>query len=173
MSDEGASPAEILVESCRRNNTELLEQVLAGVEDKAGFLNSATDPVGNSGLHLAAANGSYECLDIILDIEGVEVDPVNRMQGETPLHSAVRYSDEEPEHGAFIVEELIEAGCDPRIKNKDGLKPVDLANPKNEDLVNTLRGAELALNMGNIEETNAQTEDSAAEEGSESGSESD
>ncbi len=43
-----------------------------------------------------------ECLDILLDQEGVEVDPINRLEKETPLHLAVRYSRLEPEHGAFI-----------------------------------------------------------------------
>lgn len=57
----------------------------------------------------------------------------------------VKYAREEPEHGAFLVEMMIEAGADPRIKNKQGLKPIDLADTSNQDLYDTLKGAELAL----------------------------
>jgi hypothetical protein len=56
-----------------------------------------------------------ECLDILLDVEGVEVDPINRMEGNTPLHFAVMYAEEEPEHaiaiGMICVEFWSLAGC--------------------------------------------------------------
>lgn len=87
-------------------------------------------------------------MDHILDQEGVEVDPINRIEGDTPLHSVVRYSGDEPEHGAYMVEMLIEAGCDPRIRNKNKQRPIDLASSDNEELIETLRGAEYALMMG-------------------------
>lgn len=64
----------------------------------------------------------WACLDDImeelLDQEGVEVDPVDRMEGDTPLHSAVRYVNKQDKadwKGAQpIVEILIEAGSDPK-----------------------------------------------------------
>lgn len=83
----------------------------------------------------------------------MEVDPINRQYGDTPLHSAVRYSLVEPEHGAFIVEVLIDAGADPRIKNKSGQKPIDLASSENLALIDTLQGAEFARTAGPIENT--------------------
>lgn len=92
-----------------------------------------------------------EVLDHILDKEDVEVDPVNRQFGDTPLHSAVRYSLTEPEHGAFIVEMLIDAGADPRIKNKNNQKPIDLASSTNTELIDTLQGAEFARTAGPVE----------------------
>ena len=57
-------------------------------------------------------------LDTLLDQEGLEVDPIDRLDGDTPLHKAVRFvnglSKEEWESGASIVELLIDAGADPR-----------------------------------------------------------
>lgn len=55
-----------------------------------------------------------EALDHLLDQEGLEVDPINRMEKETPLHKAVLYANKEKEHGLDVVEMLIDAGADPR-----------------------------------------------------------
>lgn len=65
--DNGASPRELLMEACRRNNTSLLEEVLSDLsaaggekatEHVAKTLNEARDGIGNGVLHLAASNGS-------------------------------------------------------------------------------------------------------------------
>ena len=51
----------------------------------------------------------------LLDQEGLEVDPVDRMEKETPLHKAVKYANTtDAEGGEMIVELLLEAGADPR-----------------------------------------------------------
>lgn len=59
-----------------------------------------------------------DVLDVLLDQEGLEVDPIDRMELDTPLHKAVRFinglSKEEWESGASIVELLLDAGADPR-----------------------------------------------------------
>lgn len=122
--DEGASPKELLLEACRRNNTTLLSEVFessslrSNADAIAKFLNTTTDALGASALHVAATYGSYEVLDMILDQEGVEIDGQDRREGDTPLHSAVRFSNgcsqEEREHGRAVVDILVDAGCDPR-----------------------------------------------------------
>lgn len=74
--------------------------------------------MGNYCLHIAASYGSYEVLDTLLDQEGLEVDPVDRLERDTPLHKAVRFVNGlekgEWEAGASIVELLLDAGADPR-----------------------------------------------------------
>jgi ankyrin repeat protein len=74
------------------------------------------DPLGNTALHVASTRGSLECLDVLLDQEGVEVDPRNRMEGNTPLHCAAKLSQEDgyEEEARGIIEMLLEAGADPR-----------------------------------------------------------
>lgn len=61
---------------------------------------------------------SDEVLDMLLDQEGLEVDPIDRMESDTPLHKAVRFinglSKEEWESAASIAELLLDAGADPR-----------------------------------------------------------
>lgn len=57
-------------------------------------------------------------LDHLLDQEGLEVDPLDRMDGDTPLHKAVRFVNKldknEWHSGAAFVELLVDAGADPR-----------------------------------------------------------
>lgn len=57
-------------------------------------------------------------LDTLLDQEGLEVDPVDRLEADIPLHKAVRFvnglSKDEWEAGASLVELLLDAGADPR-----------------------------------------------------------
>ncbi|KAI9856216.1 MAG: hypothetical protein M1824_005525 [Vezdaea acicularis] len=162
MSDEGASPAEQVFEACRRNNTELLQEIITKIHtssDKksahakvAQFLNSVTDALGNHCLHLAASSGSYEVLDILLDQEGLEVDPIDRMERDTPLHKSVRFVNElsktQWESGKTIVELLLDAGADPRTRNKAKLKAIELVDPRNIDLKSTLQKAEITLMAG-------------------------
>lgn len=55
---------------------------------------------------------------MLLDQEGLEVDPLDRMEKETPLHKAVRFANELPKQewgsGNAMVELLIDAGADTR-----------------------------------------------------------
>lgn len=106
---------------------------------------------------------------MLLDQEGLEIDELDRMEKDTPLHKAVRYvnglSQQEWQEGKEIVEILIDAGCDPRygnllrtyvwrsneyrIRNKANLKPIELVDPRNEELRLVLRKAENNLMIGN------------------------
>lgn len=59
-----------------------------------------------------------EVLDTLLDQEGLEVDPIDRLEADTPLHKAVRFVNGLPktewEAGGSLVELLLDAGADPR-----------------------------------------------------------
>ncbi|KAL8801507.1 MAG: hypothetical protein Q9182_004410 [Xanthomendoza sp. 2 TL-2023] len=155
MGDEGASPREVVLEACRRNNTSLLNEVLASLKtphDIADLLNTAKDGVGNHCLHLAASYGSYEVLDILLDQENLEVDPFDHLNRDTPLHKTVRFINTIPpskwETATSLADLLIDAGADPRIRNKAKQKPVDLVDPKNKHLREVLQKAEYSMTVG-------------------------
>lgn len=148
---EGASYPEQLLEAARRNNTELLLQIKSELnndqEKLANLINTTSEVITlNSPLHLATQLGNWEFIDIVLDIEGVEIDPINR-EGDTPLHLAVKYTIDEPEHGYFVIDNLLDAGSDPRIKDKHNLKPVDYVNKDNQKLKDLLESAEYAISM--------------------------
>ncbi|KAI5814716.1 ankyrin repeat-containing domain protein [Pyronema omphalodes] len=155
MSDEGASPRELLLEACRRDNTDLLEQILKE-NTSAEFLNDSRDALGNTALHVAAQYGSYHVMDELLDQEGLEVDPINTMEQETPLHKAVIYTRDDPELGLEVVKLLVDAGADPRIRNKAKMRPIDIADARNNELKEILRTAEYSINAGDdiVDESN-------------------
>lgn len=91
-------------------------------------------------------------LDTLLDQEGLEVDPVDRLEADIPLHKAVRFvnglAKDEWEAGAGVVELLLDAGADPMIRNKAKLRPFELVDPRNTELRSTLQKAEFALRAG-------------------------
>ena len=74
------------------------------------------------------------------------------MEKDTPLHKAVRYINSldksEWDSGHPIVEILLDAGCDPRIRNKAKLKPTELADPRNTELTKILQKGEFAMTAG-------------------------
>lgn len=119
-----------------------------------------------------------DVLDLLLDQEGLEVDPIDRLEADTPLHKAVRFvnalSRSEWEAGSSIVELLLDAGADPRyfplvrsflstphlwyrgansekknrIRNKAKLKAQELVDPRNTALRSILQKAEFAIMAG-------------------------
>lgn len=92
---------------------------------------------------------SDEAMDFLFDIEFFECDPVTRVDQDTPLHIAVRYANEKDIHlGLAMVKMMCEAGCDPRVKNKNGLKPVDMTIPQYKEVKVVLQKAEYILNEG-------------------------
>ncbi|KAH3900813.1 ankyrin repeat-containing protein ANK1 SCDLUD_002266 [Saccharomycodes ludwigii] len=163
---EGATLTEQLLDCSRRNNVDLLDSIFESLNHDphkiAELINESKDPLGNTCLHLCCKYGSWEVLDKILDQEGgIEIDPQNNIDGDTPLHVAVRYSLTEPEHGTFICQNLIDCGADARIKNKAGEKPIDLVHGDDlDDLADLLQGAEIAADEGpNIAAENVDDDD--------------
>lgn len=61
-------------------------------------------------LHYAASTGSVNVLDIILSVDGCDVDPINRLEKATPLHLAAKLSD--PDVRYDVVSNLLDAGAD-------------------------------------------------------------
>ncbi|KAG8764916.1 hypothetical protein FRC12_007810 [Ceratobasidium sp. 428] len=118
-------------------------------------------------LHYAASHASTDVLELILEQENCDVDLQNRIEGYTPLHFAVRFP--HPEARLIVVQSLLEAGADPRIKDKNGQRPVDSIPFTDTTLRDAFRKAEAeaSVDQGDI------ANDSDGEPGSGSGSEED
>lgn len=56
-----------------------------------------------------ARHGSTGCLEILLYYDGINVNVINRIEGETPLHKAAAYPD--PEIALEMVQILINGGA--------------------------------------------------------------
>ncbi|KAH8165013.1 hypothetical protein CIB48_g3241 [Xylaria polymorpha] len=155
---EGASVGEQLIEACRRNNVELLTEIVQNCksdDDVSRLLNNTTTVMGNHLYHEAALQGNYEVIDMLLDQHEFECDPINRAEGDTPLHSAIRWINSEPpaqrEFGNALVEMMLEAGSSTRVKNKAKLTPYQLVDPRNTGLRELIQKHEYAaLNAGDF-----------------------
>ncbi|KAF9360908.1 hypothetical protein BGX26_007111 [Mortierella sp. AD094] len=121
--EEGASNNERLRAACNDDNLELLEEVLDS--DPTTFDVNSTDGLGNTALHYAARQGSTEVLEILLHVEGLNVNIANRLEGDTPLHKAAAYQD--PNVALHMVELLVDQGASLDAVNKQRQKPVDKA----------------------------------------------
>lgn len=88
-------------------------------------------------------------MDELLNIELLECDPLTRRDKETPIHCAVKYANErEVELGEAMAKMLIEAGGDPRVKDRLGRKPAAICTPRTEELRAMLGKEEYVLNEG-------------------------
>jgi hypothetical protein len=87
-----------------------------------------------------------DVMDALFDIQYFECDPLTRGDQDTPLHLAVRFSnDKDPAVGLDMIEMMCEAGCDPRVRNKNGQKPADLVFGGNKEIKLALQKAEYIL----------------------------
>jgi hypothetical protein len=118
---------------------------------------------------------------MLLDQEGFECDPISRLEGDTPLHAAIRYinslprSDDTAEFSSNLIAMMIEAGSDPRIKNKAHLTPYTLTDPTNVAIRNQLQDAvDIMQNQGDyIEEGEEEREEELGDDYAGSASDSD
>jgi ankyrin repeat protein len=60
----------------------------------------------------SAKTGSIGCLEALVNEEEINLDIQNRLEGETPLHLAVKYANEDPEMADALVELLLAGGAD-------------------------------------------------------------
>ncbi|OBZ79804.1 hypothetical protein A0H81_01307 [Grifola frondosa] len=79
-----------------------------------------------------AGHGYLTILEHILEHDGCDVDPVNRLEKATPLHLALRLED--PEVRRAVVESLLEAGAETKIKDKHGETALDLVSPNDVEI---------------------------------------
>lgn len=153
-------------------------------DEIANLLNKTTTVMGNHLYHEAASRGNCrfrplrappplpcpqalftdmalsvsladDIIDYLLDQENFECDPVNRVEGDTPVHSAVRWINSEPdaqrEFGNALIDMMLEAGSNPRVKNKGGLTPFQLVDPRNTGLRDLIQKHEYTiLNRGDF-----------------------
>lgn len=119
-------------------------------------------------------------LDILLDQDGVETDPRARRDGKTPLHLAVHWCNEETgpgdweKEGVFAhVEILLDAGCDPRLRDREGRRPVECVDGRNARLREVLRRGEMLAEAERTGGGDVVVEDEDGEGDRGTGSESD
>lgn len=93
-------------------------------------------------------------MDELLNVEYLECDPLTPRDKETPIHTAVRYAVErDPQIGTAMAKMLVDAGGDPRTKDKHGRTPALMCDPKTTELRSWLISQEYILREGLKQET--------------------
>ncbi|KAJ7045167.1 ankyrin repeat-containing domain protein [Mycena alexandri] len=152
--EQGASNNERLLAAARADNEELLLEVF----EQGGFDINCQDGLGNTALHNAVTHGSTDVLEHILSHEECDVDPINRIQKATPLHLAVVIEDLELRK--HIVESLLDAGADTRIKDKNGETVLDLLSNEDTEIRALIRKSQAQASV---------TQDDVASDGEDEG----
>ena len=99
-------------------------------------------------------------MDELLDIEYLECDPLTPRDKETPIHTAVRYAVErDAEIGTAMAKMLVDAGGDPRTKDKHGRTPAQMCDPKTSELRGWLISQEYILREGLKQEAQESDDD--------------
>ncbi|BEI84649.1 hypothetical protein CcaverHIS002_0500500 [Cutaneotrichosporon cavernicola] len=125
---DGASANERLLAAAKTDNEDLLQSAF----DHNVNVNHQ-DGLGNTALHYAVLHGSTDVLEHILDHDHCDPDIRNRLDGDTPLHIAVRQRwDDQPGMRLYLVGSLLEAGAGMLIKNRHNERAVDLLPPYRE-----------------------------------------
>ena len=86
---------------------------------------------------------------MLLDQPDFECDPTTRSDGDTPLHTVIRWINAEPasqrQYGNALVEMMLEAGSNTRVRNKGRLTPLQLVDPRNVALRQLIQKHEYAV----------------------------
>ncbi|AAW42624.2 hypothetical protein CNBC0280 [Cryptococcus deneoformans B-3501A] len=146
---QGASANERLLAAAKTDNEGMLEDALKELSDI-----NQPDGLGNTALHYAIIHASTNVLELILCHDTCDVDLKNRLQGDTPLHIAVRNRWDQYEGlRLWLVQSLLEAGADTTIRNRYNEKPIDIlprADP-NADLTSDDEKIRCALRQAEAE----------------------
>ncbi|ORX54073.1 ankyrin repeat protein [Hesseltinella vesiculosa] len=137
MNDEGASNNELLMAACRNDQEDVVEEILEGGNFDVGY----TDGAGNTAAHLAAKSGALGCLEHLVNLDDIDLNIKNRMEGYTPLHFAVEYQKEDVEMAIAMVDILLQGGSDPKIENRNKLTAAMMVQPQNKELKTLLSKA--------------------------------
>jgi ankyrin repeat protein len=68
-------------------------------------------PNGN-GLFYRAKYGSLACLEWLVNLDDIDLNIKNRMEGNTPLHCAVEFQTQDVDTAAAMVDILLQGGAD-------------------------------------------------------------
>ncbi|TDL26411.1 ankyrin [Rickenella mellea] len=164
MESDGASNNERLLAAARSDNEEMLLEVF----EEGGFDINFQDGLGNTALHYSASKGYVELMEHVLSHEDCDVDPINRLEGATPLHLAVQI--DEPELREHVVESLLEAGADTSIRDKNGDTVLDIVPVQDVKIRELIRKSQAQNSISKDDVVREDDDDSA---GSDTGSDDD
>ncbi|KAI8643869.1 ankyrin repeat-containing domain protein [Parasitella parasitica] len=160
IEDQGASPNELMLAFCRGDQEEELEKLLEEGQCDVSY----RDGAGNTAVHYAAKECSIGCLETLVNVDDIDLDIQNTLEGQTALHMAVKNADENPDMAFAMVELLIAGGANPRIADRNKLTPIMLVNYKHKDILKILNEASVEIDDSEIANDDEVEDDGSASE---------
>ncbi|KAH9518688.1 hypothetical protein Btru_005988 [Bulinus truncatus] len=108
----------IFIKEIKRNELESVSKIIS-FSKNSSFINKKDSKTGRTALHVAAAYGHSELVQLLLE-NGADINAKDNLQC-SPIFSAIDGSQKQVAHL------LIEWGCDVHIKNLKGFSPFDAA----------------------------------------------
>ncbi|ORZ08086.1 ankyrin repeat-containing domain protein [Absidia repens] len=140
-----------ILAACKDDQDDWLNDLLSQGEFDISF----SDDNGDTALHYATQSGSLACLELLVRVNGIQVNRKNKL-GNTPLYYAVIYMDDQ-EVALEMVNVLLDAGANPRIPNKNKETPLSVVNNTTNEDMNDLLSAVLVDN--DLEENQVDDDD--------------
>ncbi|KAH9518692.1 hypothetical protein Btru_005995 [Bulinus truncatus] len=109
----------IFIKEIKRNELESVSKIISFFSKNSSFINNKDSKTGRTALHVAAAYGHSELVQLLLE-NGADINAKDNLQC-SPIFSAIDGSHKQVAHL------LIEWGCDVHIKNLKGFSPFDAA----------------------------------------------
>ncbi|KZV79349.1 hypothetical protein EXIGLDRAFT_632196, partial [Exidia glandulosa HHB12029] len=128
---------ERLLAAARTDNEEMLQEVFDAGGYDINFQDGCARPPLDDFCMLNS--GSLTVMELLLEQDGCDVDLQNRTERATPLHLALKIEEEDLRKA--VVESLLDAGADTRVRNKSGAAPIDIV-PANGELWTLMRKAQ-------------------------------
>lgn len=111
------------------NQPKVLEYLLKTVKTfKSNFRNK----IGRTALNIAAAQGAFECIEVLLKYSSCDINSTDKIFNNSPLHWCVTCKCVEG------VKKLLNAGADFTLTNKFGKTPLQLAKTTSLDIFNLI-----------------------------------
>ncbi|CAO3589730.1 unnamed protein product [Absidia cylindrospora] len=101
-----------------------------------------------------AKSGALGCLEFLVNLDDIDLNVKNRLEGYTPLHYAVEYQDTDTELAYAMVDILLQGGADSKVENRNKLTPSMMVHPKNKDLRDLIAQSTAAFEMDDADIAN-------------------
>ncbi|KAJ1915253.1 hypothetical protein H4219_004417 [Mycoemilia scoparia] len=136
---------ESIISWSRTGQANEIKEILTNPKTKESFNINHADGVGNTAIHYAVQMGNIDCLRLLAPVKGLSINRRNNIDGDTPLHKAVKY-EADPLLALEMTKVLIKYGGDTRIENNYQQLPIHIAPKTNPELRKYILLATATLN---------------------------
>ncbi|ORY91063.1 ankyrin repeat-containing domain protein [Syncephalastrum racemosum] len=143
VNEDETARNQLMLSLCRNDQEEQLAELVKESTVNANY----KDGAGNTAAHYAANSGAIGCLEVLVNLDEIDLDIKNALEGDTPLHKAVQFQETDVPMAVAMVELLLAGGADPSILNRNKLTALQLVHPQNTALKELLEQGATSYQM--------------------------